>query len=215
VVLPVQLIVLAKEPVAGRVKTRLCPPLTPVQAAEVAAAALADTLDAVRRADVARRVLALDGTLDAPGFDVLAQRGDGLDERISAAYEDAFDGSCLPMLLIGMDTPQVTAGLLEDAAALLLHPDVDAVMGDAEDGGWWALGLHWPQPALLLGVAPSRSDTGAQQRARLAGLRVRDLPVLRDVDTVADATAVAGATSGAFARTVARLVGVTAAGVPA
>ena len=56
-VLPVQLLVLAKEPVAGRVKTRLCPPLTPEQSAQVAAAALADTLDAVRSTPVAARVL--------------------------------------------------------------------------------------------------------------------------------------------------------------
>lgn len=208
-VLPVQLLVLAKQPVAGRVKTRLCPPLSLAEAAEVAEASLLDTLAAVRLAAVARRVLVLDGDLQAAGFDVLPQRGGGLDERIAAAYDDAWVGSPLPMLLIGMDTPQVTAALLEEAAVALLRDDVDAVMGDAVDGGWWALGLRRPQPELLLGVPASRSDTGALQRERLGRLRVHDLPVLRDVDTFDDAVRVAAGTrdqgAGRFSDVVSRL----------
>ena len=188
--LPAQVLILAKAPVPGRVKTRLCPPLTPSQAAAVAAAALADTLDAVRSADVARRVLVVEGQHDAPGVDVLHQRGDRLDERLAAAFDDAFRASPLPALLVGMDTPQLTADLIESSVDRLLTDD--AVLGLAEDGGWWGLGLHQPDAGLLLGVLPSRDDTGRCQRARLvaAGLSVYDLPVLRDVDTLADALAV-------------------------
>jgi uncharacterized protein len=120
VTLPVQVLVLAKSPVPGRVKTRLCPPLTPVEAAAVAAAALADTLDAVRGADVARRVLAVDGALDATGFDVHPQRGRGFDVRLAAALDDAAAASPLPVLVIGMDTPQVDSARLEAAARDLL-----------------------------------------------------------------------------------------------
>ena len=181
------LIVIAKQPVPGRVKTRLVPPYSYEQAAALAEAALADTLRTVARAPARRRVLVLDGRPGAwlpPGFEVLPQ-GDGpLDERLACAFA-AVRG---PALLIGMDTPQVTAGLLSvDWGAS------DAVFGPAADGGFWALGLRDPDPALLRGVPMSTSTTGAVQRARLlgAGLRITDLPELRDVDTAADAVTVA------------------------
>ena len=187
----VQLLVLAKAPVAGRVKTRLCPPLSAQQAADVAEAALLDTLDAVRRTEVRRRVLVLDGSFEAPGFDLLPQRGDGLAERLAAAFDDAWAGAQLPVLLIGMDTPQVTTAELDLAAETLVR--TGCVLGLAQDGGWWAMGLDRPDASLLLGVPTSRDDTGALQRDRLvaAGRRVHHLPVLRDVDTVGDLMAVA------------------------
>ncbi len=181
------LLVIAKQPVPGRVKTRLVPPCSYQQAAALAEAALADTLQAVLQAPARRRVLVLDG---APGpwlpdgFDVVPQSGGPLDERLAAAFA-AVRG---PALLIGMDTPQVCPGLLAvdwEAA--------DAAFGPAVDGGFWALGLRAPDPGLLHGVPMSTPRTGAIQRARLlaAGMRVADLPTLRDVDTAADALAVA------------------------
>lgn len=193
--LPCQLLVLAKEPVPGRVKTRLSPELTPEQGAAVAAAALDDTLRAVAATPVARRVLVLDGAPSFPvpaGTDVLPQRGDGLGERLAAAFADAAAGSPLPLLLVGMDTPQVTPALLTSAVRALL--DADSVLGLAADGGWWALGLHAPHPEAFPGVPMSTGGTGAAQAARLAalGLAPAALPVLRDVDTVADLDAVLG-----------------------
>ncbi|HEY1818879.1 MAG TPA: DUF2064 domain-containing protein [Trebonia sp.] len=91
-------------------------------------------------------------------------------------------------LLIGMDTPQVSPGLLS-----VSWQGADALFGPAADGGFCALGLRVPDPDLLRGVPMSTPRTGAVQRARLlaAGLRVADLPQLRDVDTAADAMAVA------------------------
>jgi hypothetical protein len=181
------LLVIAKQPVPGRVKTRLVPPCTHEQAAALAEAALTDTLHTVAMIPAKRRVLVLDGEpgpwLPA-GFDIVPQCGGPLDERLAAAFA-AVSG---PALLIGMDTPQVTPDLL----TVDWHA-ADAVFGPAADGGFWALGLRVPDPALLRGVPMSTSDTGAIQRARLlaAGLRVTDLPQLRDVDTAADAVAVA------------------------
>jgi glycosyltransferase A (GT-A) superfamily protein (DUF2064 family) len=194
------LLVIAKEPRPGRVKTRLTPPFTPQEAAALAAAALADTLDAVARTPAHRRVLVLEGTpgpwLPA-GFEVVRQCAGGLDERLAAAF-----ASCEgPALLIGMDTPQVTPDLLT-----VDFTDCDAWFGPAEDGGFWALGLAEPDPALLRGVPMSMPHTGAAQRTRLAGLRVRDLPRLRDVDTAYDAELVAKAAPGSrFATELARL----------
>jgi uncharacterized protein len=196
------LLVIAKEPRPGRVKTRLTPPFTPEEAAALAEAALTDTLRAVAAAPALRRVLVLDGTAGPwllPGFDVVPQCAGGLDERLAAAFADC-DG---PALLIGMDTPQVTPDLLA-----VDFDGCDACFGPAEDGGFWALGLAEPDPELLRGVPMSTPATGAAQRERLvaAGLRVRDLPRLRDVDTAADAEAVAAmAPHGCFAAELARL----------
>jgi uncharacterized protein len=181
------LLVIAKQPVPGRVKTRLVPPCTHEQAAALAEAALADTLHTMLMAPARRRVLVLEGEPGPwlpSGFEIVRQRGGPLDERLASAFT-AVTG---PALLIGMDTPQVTPGLLTvDWRA------ADAFFGPAADGGFWALGLRVPDPALLRGVPMSTPDTGAVQRARLltAGLRVADLPQLRDVDTAADAVAVA------------------------
>jgi hypothetical protein len=199
---------MAKEPVPGRVKTRLCPPCTPGGAATLASAALADTFAAVTRAALRAAgsiepvlVLAGDpGPWIPSGLAVVPQRPGPFDERLAGAFEDAGDGG--PTLLIGMDTPQVSAGLLTRAARALRA--ADAVFGPAADGGWWALGLRRPDGDLVRGVVTSLPTTGAAQRCRLveAGLRVTDLAVLRDVDTVADVAAVAAAApAGRFAAT--------------
>ncbi|MEV6039315.1 TIGR04282 family arsenosugar biosynthesis glycosyltransferase [Nonomuraea sp. NPDC052116] len=189
-----QLLVIAKEPVPGKVKTRLTPPCTPREAAALAGAALEDTLRTVARVPVARRVIALDGAPGAwlpAGFTVVPQRGDGLDERLAAAFDDAHRLSPAPIVLIGMDTPQVSVGLLAEAVSLLgAH---DAVFGPATDGGFWLLGLRAPDPDLLLGVPMSEPTTGEIQLNRLieAGMSVARLPCLTDVDTMEDAVEVA------------------------
>jgi rSAM/selenodomain-associated transferase 1 len=191
------LIVIAKAPVAGRSKTRLCPPCTPTEAATLAEAALADTLETVAAVPAERHCVALEG---APGawlptrFEIVPQRGEGLDERLAHAFADVGG----PALLIGMDTPQLGASLLAAAAGLLLADGVDAVFGPAVDGGFWALGLRRPDPELLLGIPMSTGDTGRAQLARLRrrGLRVALLPRLRDVDAIADARAAAAAAPG-------------------
>lgn len=204
------LLVLAKAPVAGRVKTRLCPSVSPEQAARIAAAALLDTIDAVAATPAAVPVLALAGDLaravdgwriaqSLAGWTVLAQRGEALPDRLAAAHADAaqrFPGAAV--LQIGMDTPQVTPGLLGDALARLAG-GVPALLGPATDGGWWALGLRDPGHAeVLRKVKTSRPDTGERTVAgmRACGVRVERLPELSDVDTMADAVAVAAATPG-------------------
>ena len=181
------LLVIAKQPVPGRVKTRLVPPCTYEQAAALAEAALADTLHTVLTVPARRRVLVLDGKPGPwlpSGFDIVPQCGGPLDDRLAHAFAAAGG----PALLIGMDTPQVSPGLLT-----VDWQTADAVFGPAADGGFWALGLRVPDPGLLRGVPMSTPHTGAVQRARLlaAGLRVADLPRLRDVDTAADAVSVA------------------------
>ncbi len=190
--LEVAVVVMAKEPVAGRVKTRLCPPLQPEQAAALAEAALADTLNAVAWTPARRRVLALEGAAGAwlpSGFDVVAQRGEGLGERLANATRDVGEA----LLFVGMDTPQLTRALLCDALERLTERGVDAVLGPTTDGGYWAIGLRQPDPEGFAAVPMSTAGTGAAQRARLdeLGLRTVELEALRDVDTYDDAIAVA------------------------
>lgn len=186
------LIVLAKQCLPGRVKTRLHPPLTLEQAADVAAASLADTMAAARRVRCARRLLWFDGVAaDSRGFAVRPQPAGGLDVRIAAAL-DACRGRTL---LIGMDTPQVETAVLQ---SVLDDDRGGAWFGAAADGGFWALGLDRPDGRLVRGVPMSTGGTGAAQRARLtaAGLPVHDLPVLTDVDTIDSALEVAATAPG-------------------
>jgi glycosyltransferase A (GT-A) superfamily protein (DUF2064 family) len=187
-------LVMAKEPVAGRVKTRLCPPCEPAEAAALAAAALCDTLDAALSSAAERVVLALDGRPGPwcpPGVEVVAQVDGGFDARLAAAWEVAGG----PGVQIGMDTPQVTGRHLDDALATMSDGRFDATLGPAEDGGWWLIGLRRPDARVFAGVPMSRPDTGRRQRERLdlLGLRCGLEPPLRDVDHIADALAAAEA----------------------
>lgn len=202
--------IIAKEPVAGRVKTRLCPPCTPEQAAAVAAAALVDTFEAVAGVAArtgARPVLLLDGDPQPwmpEEFTVVAQRGDGLEERLANGFRDLGPG-----IIIGMETPQV-AGNLDDALRWL-ERGCDSI-GLATDGGYWTIGLADTAAARLTavfdGVPMSRSDTGLAQLRRLHALRarVRMLPLARDLDTVDDLRAVASSTRVGRLPTIAREV---------
>jgi rSAM/selenodomain-associated transferase 1 len=184
------LIVIAKAPVAGRVKTRLCPPCTPEQAADLARASLQDTLHAAARSSAGRRIVVLDGEPGPwlpSGFEVIPQRGDGLEERLAAAFGDVGEAA----FLVGMDTPQLTPELLD--AGLAAVTSGDSAFGAALDGGYWGLGLRTPDAAVFAGVPMSSSRTGVVQRAQLAmlGLHPAILPPLLDVDIFRDALAVA------------------------
>jgi glycosyltransferase A (GT-A) superfamily protein (DUF2064 family) len=191
--------IIAKAPVAGRVKTRLCPPCSPQQAAAIAAAGIADTIDAIeaalrRRSGAASPViptLLLDGEPQAwipPSWRVVPQRGDGLAERLRNGFVDLGPGA-----IIGMETPHVAGHLVAALADIAAGRDV---LGPAEDGGYWAIGLcastTWHAGAVFDGVPMSTSITGEQQLRRLERFGTpRRLPLARDLDDFADLVAVA------------------------
>ena len=200
-----RVLVVAKAPVAGRVKTRLGRIIGMEGAARLAAASLRDTVRACRAGFPAERChLALDGDLtgavDGPAlgsllrdWTVFPQRGDGLAERLVNAHLEVAARGVGAVLQIGMDTPQVTPGLLHQASQEL--QDSDAVLGPALDGGWWLLGVRdGARIAPVGGVPVSTATTGVETRRALEadGLVVAVTSTLRDVDTVADAEAVAG-----------------------
>lgn len=182
-------IVLAKEPVPGRAKTRLQAAFSPADAAALAACAIADTLRAVRGCRAERKVLAWAGDPHqlAAEFEIVPQPDGTLNDRLAAAFAAVLSSG--PALLVGMDTPQVTAAHLD-----VDWGGADAVLGLSEDGGFWAIGLRTADPyAVFADIAMSTDRTGAAQLARLTelDLQVRLLPPLRDVDLPADAEAVA------------------------
>lgn len=208
----VTLLVMAKAPRPGAVKTRLAAELGDVGAARVAAAALLDTLLAAR-AVFTYRVLALAGDLAETGvidttvlcdeladWTVIGQSSGGLGDRLASAHLESaelargLDGRSRRIMQIGMDTPQISARLLADSAQALCGPDADAILGPAEDGGWWVCGTSDPaHAAALAGVPTSRSDTGKRtlEALRRVGARVRLVAGLRDLDTLDDAKVIA------------------------
>ena len=162
----------------------------------MARASLLDTLDTVMEADVARQTVVLDGEPGEwlpPDIEVVTQRDGPFGDRLSGAIEDVFTGLELPVLVIGMDTPQLSIAHLEGAAVALLKPGTDAVLGPAEDGGYWLIGTRRPVVSMFSGVEMSTAHTGRQQLARLRslGLHCARLGRLRDVDLLSDAVAVA------------------------
>lgn len=197
------LLVVAKAPVPGLVKTRLAATVGNAAAADLAAAALLDTLEAGRAA-FNQVHLALAGSLDdavrsselldaVAGWDVFEQTGADFGARLVAAHRHVGRS----VVQIGMDTPQVTPADLRDAAdALAGH---DAVLGPALDGGWWVLALRDPRRTGPVATVPmSRPDTGIATAIalRASGLDVGTTTPLRDVDSPADADAVAAEAPG-------------------
>lgn len=200
-----RILVVAKAPVPGVVKTRLAASIGEIPGARIAAAALLDTLAAARAAVGSRACwLALSGELAhaergndlaraLAGWTIIPQRGVGLAERLIAAHDDA---AALPgpVVQIGMDTPQASPGLLRTVIERLAHHD--AALGLAEDGGWWVLGLREPAAAKAIREVPmSTPHTGEATLSALrrAGLDVALVPVLRDLDTRADLDAILAA----------------------
>lgn len=180
--------IVAKDCRPGHVKTRLCPPLTPAEAAAVAAASLADICATVRALPGVRGVLFSDGELPAAaaGLEHLRQPPGSLDDRV-AFLADVTDG---PLLAVTYDVPQLTVAHL--AAVVDGRAPHDAMIGRSTDGGLWGLYLRSPRSGLVRGIRTSQSDTADRlhDRLREAGCSVGALPTLVDVDTYDDAVTV-------------------------
>jgi rSAM/selenodomain-associated transferase 1 len=185
---------MAKEPAVGRTKTRLCPPLTPEQAAALYEALLRDTIslaapmEGVQLSVAVTPPEAIDrfrrwcppGTLLLPvtGADI----GDCLDQVLGRLLAS---GHARAMAL-NSDGPTLPVRYLEQAVAFL--DEADVVLGPGEDGGYYLIGLKRPHPELFQEIDWSTERVTAQTlaRARMMGLRVALLPAWYDVDTAAD-----------------------------
>ena len=182
------ILVMAKAPVPGAVKTRLCPPLDLGEAADVAEAALADTLDAVAHSRAGRKVIALAGEPGSwlpAGFEVIAQRGNTFNDRLTNAWLDTGGAG----IQVGMDTPQLQATELDELLARVDGQPDHALLGHAHDGGWWVIGWSGANPgAVFRDIPMSTTMTGALQdrRLRALGYVLSHARVLRDIDMASD-----------------------------
>jgi glycosyltransferase A (GT-A) superfamily protein (DUF2064 family) len=208
-------VVLAKAPVPGVAKTRLAAVVGDRRAADLAAAALLDTLELCAEVFTSGfRVVSLAGDLAAAsrreelaaaleGWQVIEQRAGGLGERICHALHETHRLTGGPVVLVGMDTPHLQARVLAEVAQTVAATG-RPVLGPAADGGWWVLATSDPRQADGLADVPmSRPDT--YDRTHEAVCRVArgvvPAPVVRDVDTAADAAwAAAAAPRSRFAR---------------
>lgn len=205
-----RVLLVAKAPVAGLAKTRLAATIGDVAAADLAAAALLDTLDACEQfAGPAARIVALCGDLAGASrgdeisarlerWHVVDQRGESFAARLVHAHHDAADafGPTAPLVQVGMDTPQLTPGDLERLASVVCGGPraLEAALGPAADGGWWGLATRSAGYVDgLTAVVMSQDDTGAKTRAALeaGGARVAMAHTMHDVDTLDDAGHVA------------------------
>lgn len=216
------LVIFAKAPVPGQVKTRLCPPLSPDEAASLHGSMVLDMLErsqgmASKKFDVRSstlenrksqtsnpeprtsnlfdRFVACFPSLDHVFFKILAERhgvrllpqtGDDLGARMSRAIGDVFALGYRQVLAVGTDVPTLPRSTFGEALALLASHDL--VLGPAEDGGYYLIGLRRPAPELFADI-PWSSDrvlSLTQQKAAALGWRIALLPVRRDVDTIAD-----------------------------
>lgn len=190
------LLIFAKTPAAGRVKTRLVPPLTYRQAADLYRCMLLDTLAATENLSNVSRFIFLGGDhadmdelrLHAPDARILPQEGDDLGERLARAFGAVFDAGFRSACVIGTDMPHMPAERIGEAFGLLGSSGADAVFGPTDDGGYYLLAMNGMHHQLFADVPWSSGQTLATSlaRAAAAGLGTELLPKCFDLDTVDD-----------------------------
>lgn len=191
----IALCIMAKAPEAGRVKTRLCPPLSPADAAALYRCFLLDKIAQAREVAGAEPVLAYAPVQAAavfealaPGFTLLPQRGADLAARLTSVCAELFRSGCDAAIMIDSDTPTLPTERLERAVAVMSGGGHDLVLGPSEDGGYYLIGLRRLQPKLFEGM-PWSTPTVLEEtlrRARALGLSAVTLSAWYDVDTAAD-----------------------------
>lgn len=190
------LVVMTKAPEPGRSKTRLVPPLSDQEAADLARALLLDQLENLAQFNAAQRFIAF--TPDsaagffhqfaARGFTPFAQEGGSLGERMSRAFEHLFACGFDRVVLLGADLPVVPLEFLQRAYASLDGAACDVVLGPSEDGGYYLIGMKRLIAAVFADIAWSRDDVLARTAEKLSGrgLHYELLSSWYDIDTAED-----------------------------
>jgi len=190
------LVVMAKEPHPGQTKTRLCPPLSGQEAAELYRSLLLDTLELMQRVACTQPIIAYSPyeaepffrRFAPPGFEFIPQVGGDLGTLLDNVLTHYLQKGYRQVAVVDSDSPTLPDMYLERAFRELDAPDVDVVLGPADDGGYYLIGLKAPCPALFHGIAMSTSTVTEEtlERAQGQSLRVSCLPCWYDVDTCDD-----------------------------
>jgi uncharacterized protein len=217
------LVIFAKAPVPGQVKTRLCPPLTPDEAATLQGTLVLDVVEKSRSVErQMARYLACSPSQEHPFFKVmegrhglrlLDQQGDDLGARMAGVFAELFQAGYQPVVMVGTDVPAMPSGVLLEARDALARHDV--VLGPAEDGGYFLIGLKKPAPELFKDIPWSTGEVRALtlKKAAALGLTVAELAANRDLDRVEDLTALAQMVPAAKAKAQAGPISMRTAGV--
>ena len=186
---------MARAPVPGRVKTRLCPPLDAEQAAEFYECVLRDVLHELAASErwdtwvaYAERSRDYFQQLPEPGIALLPQRGASLGERMHAVFTDLCHAGYSHVVLVGSDIPTLKAVSVTRACDLLERSRSDLVLGPADDGGYYLIGLNGPEEGLFTDIVWSTAAVLEQTlaKARQLGLRVRTVAGTYDIDVAED-----------------------------
>jgi uncharacterized protein len=198
--MPDALVLFAKAPLPGRVKTRLSPPLTPEQAAEFHWACVCDTWEKIQQVSAASRYFYSDNTWAEREEPALPeqralQQGADLGDRMYNCFQDLLSSGHSRALIVGSDSPTLPLEYIKQGLEALDH--ADAVIGPSEDGGYYAIGCRQPYPDMFAGVPWSSGDTLRKTEDRLhsLGMRTHHLPAWYDVDTINDLQRLAGESS--------------------
>jgi rSAM/selenodomain-associated transferase 1 len=188
-------VLMAKAPVSGRVKTRLCPPLDPRESARLYACMLEDTAAEMSALARVRRYLFLDppesvDTLRcslSSAFERFPQRGRDLGDRMRDAAATAFRGGARRVVIVGADCPSLS-GRTVRRAFRELSTGASVVFGPSVDGGYYLIGLSSPDERLFRGFRWSTAEVlrNAASRCRSLSAPFSFLPPGRDVDTGED-----------------------------
>ena len=190
------LVVVAKAPLPGEVKTRLCPPLTIDEAAGLYRCFLKDRIEEIGRLtgiDLAISYTPEDSReyfsrFISNGFHLFPQRGKNLGERLSHIFVDKLADGYDAVSIIDSDTPDLPRSIVQQSFKLLLSDGADAVFGPCEDGGYYLVGMHKPHPELFEAVSWSTENVLQEtlNKAAIHGIRTRLLEQWNDLDTFED-----------------------------
>lgn len=190
------LVVMAKDPVPGKVKTRLLPHISALNAAALYRCFLLDRLTEISRLNTVDRAIAFTpenagatfSELTLDGFEIFAQQGKDLGEKLIHIFEEKFASGYQAVSIVDSDSPDLPRSSITDSFQLLLSKQADVVFGPCHDGGYYLVGMRTPHPELFRDIPWSTAKvlSTSLEKAGKKGLSVKLLPVWNDLDTFED-----------------------------